>query len=300
MEPFLRWAGGKRWLSKDLSPILSEYLSSSHGVYYEPFLGAGAIYFALAPQKSILSDINTNLIETYSAICESSSRVQEVMKKWNVDKKTYYHVRNLESDCRFERSAQFIWLNRTCYGGLYRENRQGQFNVPFGGGSRTPDLLYKNNILDRAISVLRQNTQLICADFELVMERAKKRDVIYCDPTYSNVKRENFDRYGKHIFSWSDQVRLARSAQRAFEKGVLVIVSNGFFDDLVPLYPKAYRIIRHRKKHIGKRISKNKTNKEYLIILDPLERKALWEKIGKIEINCNLKRQYSSDITVAA
>ncbi len=282
MKPFLRWAGGKRWLTKEVSIALVKILNSSRGTYFEPFLGSGAMFFAIAPQKSILSDLNSRLIETYSSVRESSNKIQQLMQRWEVDKETYYCVRKLESSCRFERSARFIWLNRTCYGGLYRENKQGQFNVPYGGGSRTPASLFKERILDKANFILKRTTELLCSDFEGVMENANEGDVIYCDPTYSNVKRESFDRYGKHIFSWSDQVRLAKASKRAFEAGAVVVISNGFFTDLIQLYPQAYRIIKKRTKCLGKKIN-TKNNKEYLIILDPLKRRSLWEKIGKIE-----------------
>lgn len=283
MKPFLRWAGGKRWLTKELSIALIEVLNASRGTYFEPFLGSGAMFFAIAPQKSFLADLNSRLIETYDTVRESSYKIQELMQNWKVDKLTYYCVRELKSTCKFERSAQFIWLNRTCYGGLYRENKQGQFNVPFGGGSRTPDFLYKERILDQSSFVLKRNTELYCSDFEHVMERSGEGDVVYCDPTYSNVKRESFDRYGKNIFSWSDQERLAKASERAFERGAVVVISNGFFNDLVPLYPQAYRIIKKRVNSLGKRINSKRENKEYLLILDPLRRRSLWKKIGNIE-----------------
>jgi len=102
MKPFLRWAGGKRWLARELSVALTKVLSTSRGTFFEPFLGSGAMFFSIVPQKSILSDLNSSLIETYSSVRESSNKIQQLMQKWKVDKETYYNVRELESSCRFE------------------------------------------------------------------------------------------------------------------------------------------------------------------------------------------------------
>ena len=283
MTPFLRWAGGKRWLANKLSPVLHKILKENGGIYYEPFLGAGAMFFELAPQKSILSDLNSNLIETYEAIRLDWFQVQQNMKQWSVNRETYYKVRSLQPNESFERAARFIWLNRTCYGGLYRENKSGQFNVPYGGGSRTPEILYKKNLLEKAGDLLKKNVTILDSDFELVIEQANTGDVVYCDPTYSNVKRGQFDRYGANIFSWSDQVRLARSAERAWSRGVTVVISNGHFDDLIPLYPKAYRIPQNKNKAIGNKSLNNNNGRECLMILDPSISRKKWQPLGQIE-----------------
>lgn len=283
MLPFLRWAGGKRWLAKKLSPVLCKILKDTNGTYYEPFLGAGAMFFALEPQKSILSDLNSKLIDTYMAIRSDWFRIQLIMEKWPISKEKYYSIRELKTLNKFEKAARFIWLNRTCYGGLYRENRNGHFNVPFGGGSRTPEILYKNQHLKKASDKLRGSVIILASDFESVIDQSQAGDVVYCDPTYSSVQRGQFDRYGANIFSWSDQVRLALTAERALDRGVTVVISNGFFDDLIPLYPKAYRIPQNKTKSIGNKSRNNIKGKECLIILDPKKRRRIWQSVGQID-----------------
>ena len=295
MVPFLRWAGGKRWLAKKLSPILRPILEERGGTYYEPFLGAGAMFFALTTKKSFLSDLNLNLIDTYKALRINWFEVQLRMKHWQVDKETYYKVRALKPKDKFEKAARFIWLNRTCYGGLYRENRNGQFNVPFGGGSRTPEVLYKNNLLKNAGDILRRNVTIIKSDFESILDQAQTDDVAYCDPTYSNVQRGQFDRYGANIFSWGDQIRLAMAAERAWSRGVTVVISNGYFDDLIPLYPNAYRIPQKKTKAIGNKSQNINNGHECLIILDPNKNRRKWKLLGQIENQriCNKKLNFS-------
>ncbi len=285
MIPFLRWAGGKRWLTDKISPLLRSLLGESNGTYYEPFLGSGAIFFSIAPNKSVLSDINKNLINSYTCLKEDWSKVQNKMTKWSVDRGTYYFVRDYKPKNKFECAAQFIWLNRTCYGGLYRENKSGKFNVPFGGGSRSPELLYKNNILERVSQILNNDVKLISSDFQSAVASAKSGDLIYCDPTYTNIKRNQFDRYGASIFSWNDHIRLSKVAYSAFQRGVTIIISNGLYDDLISLYPNAYYIVLNHKKSMGKILAHDNNGYECLFILDPKGRKSFWNKIGDVKTN---------------
>ncbi|MEO1017812.1 MAG: Dam family site-specific DNA-(adenine-N6)-methyltransferase [Pseudomonadota bacterium] len=287
LQPFLRWAGGKRWLAKIVSPILKQLLQASGGTYIEPFLGAGAMFFGLSPQRAHLSDINAPLIQTYRTIAQSGHKVEERIASYTINANTYYALRKAQPIDPVEAAARFIFLNRTCYGGLYRENRAGQFNVPYGGGSRTPRGMLGDRLISRAQFALR-GVELECCDFEKAIGHSKRGDIIYCDPTYSNVKRDAFDRYGANLFGWNDQERLAYLAENAMDRGVLVLISNGYFEELFNMYPAAYRICLDRKKTIGNRATSEYRHREYLMILDPNNRKDLWSNIGGVE---NRKRR---------
>lgn len=297
--PFLKWAGGKRWLALYLAPVLREILNETKGSYYEPFLGAGSMYFGLAPQRSVLSDLNEELIETYIQVRDSWKAVEEVMKGWNVSKENYYKIRASRPRSGVQKAARFIWLNRTCYGGLYRVNKNNEFNVPYGGG-RTPDILYQSNMLRQCSDVLKgkpfndRSVDLVVADFEKVMMKAKAGDVIYCDPTYSCVSSATFDRYGTIIFDWSGQKRLAYSAKDASERGALVLVSNAFSEDLHHLFGADYKIILSRKKTIGNYASSDRKHMEYLFVMDPMKRSHLWFSLAS---KLQTKDQVSKKIT---
>lgn len=282
VAPFLRWAGGKRWLAPDLAPLITGILKRTKGTYFEPFLGSGAVFFAAAPRRAELSDINEDLINAYHWVRRDPALIAEIVSSWEVNAETYYQVRSQHNATGVVAAARFVYLNRTCYGGIHRTNRFGHFNTPYGGGSRRADALWADGILDRCSEVLGQDVSLRCHDFELTVDRARDGDVVFCDPTYSDVTKSQFDRYGATVFDWSDQVRLAHSARRAAERGAVVIISNGAFAQITDLYPDAYRVRRTRKKSIGyARV--HGTDDEFLLVLDPIRRRRIWKRLGEIE-----------------
>lgn len=293
VEPFLRWAGGKRWLAPDLAPLIKGILKRTKGRYFEPFLGSGAVFFAVSPRRAELSDINENLINAYHWVRRDPALLAEIVSSWEVSAETYYQVRSQHDLTGVVAAARFVYLNRTCYGGIHRTNRLGHFNTPYGGGSRRPDTLWNDGILDRCSDVLGQDITLRCHDFELIVDRATDGDVVFCDPTYSDVTKSQFDRYGATVFDWSDQVRLAHSARRAAERGAVAIISNGAFAQIADLYPDAYRVRRTRKKSIGyARV--HGTDDEFLLVLDPLRRRRIWKQLGKIENRVQAVKRGSS------
>src|SRR5262249_52806771 len=147
---FLRWAGGKRWLARKLAPSVSQFLKVSEGRYFEPFLGSGAMFFAVAPASAVLSDTNPELIETFRMVAVAPKQIEQRLKRISVSATNYYIWRDKVCLTDIAKATRFIFLNRTCYGGLHRTNLNGQFNVPYGGGSRTPEILWKKDILARA------------------------------------------------------------------------------------------------------------------------------------------------------
>lgn len=293
-EPFLRWAGGKRWLARSLCPLLREIEPKT---YIEPFLGSGAVFFELAPRRAILSDLNEDLINAYLQVKSDPEKLLKAIENVPVTEKSYYALREKMPTSDFQKAVRFIYLNRTCYGGVYRENRLGQFNTPFGGGSRTPAPLRSYDLLGKAHRLLYDSkVKIIVSDFESVMDKASLGDVVYCDPTYHPVTCDQFNRYGSTVFDWSDQIRLARAALNARARGALVIVSNTFCEEMKDLYAGSYRVRIDKKKSIGKLNANPLSVREYLIIMDPFEEFELWSELGKIEPldrNYQIKRHES-------
>ncbi len=284
VEPFLRWAGGKRWLTSKLAPLIKTRLS---GTYFEPFLGSGAVFFAVAPDKAVLSDLNADLVGAFLAVAERSDELLEAVRALPVNAETYYELRAEEPLDPLQRAVRFVYLNRTCYGGIYRENKRGAFNTPYGGGSRTPAPLWDRSLLERCSPLLRKDgVTLEVSDFELSLDAAGEGDVVYCDPAYRAATREHFDRYGAVIFGWEDQVRLAAAARRASARGALVIVSNTYCPEVRELYADATRILLQKTKAIGNAAKDPNRRKEYLIALDPEGNEGSvcnWEVVGRVE-----------------
>ena len=230
IKPFLRWAGGKQWLARRLAPLILE----EAGTYYEPFLGGGSLYFASLPSDAVLSDLNPRLVETYEALRDEPQSIINVLGQWPNEKDTYYKVRGSKFlDCPL-RVAQFIYLNRTCWNGLHRVNRKGDFNVPFGNNSRV--VFDADHLLE--ISKALKDAELKCSDFEKTLADAKKGDFVYLDPPYTAHHEQNgFRQYNDILFSWKDQQRLGDLAVMLAKKGCTVIVSNANHDSIIKLYP---------------------------------------------------------------
>jgi DNA adenine methylase len=283
---FLRWAGGKRWLAKSLAPLIKERLSETN-TYFEPFLGSGSLFFHLHPSKGLLSDINSDLIITFKQVAQKPDPIAKRLQRIPSNSAKYYEIRKWKPTKSEDIALRFIYLNRNCYGGIYRENRSGDFNVPYGGGSRNHFSICTNGVLKGASSLLKQNSiQLLVCDFEEAINLSSTNDIIYCDPTYSLVDRTTFDRYGKNIFTWDDQVRLARSAQSAFMRGAIVIISNGVSSELENLYKDAQIIELTRPKGLSPN-SDSKKQLEALYVLDPRGEKEHWECVRSNKNNKN-------------
>ena len=262
VKPFLRWAGGKQWISTQLSKLIPANI----GTYYEPFLGGGSLYFSALPTRAVLSDVNLRLVESYRAIRDKPFEVISILEKWGNDKKTYYLVRDEEFEDSTHRVAQFIYLNRTCWNGLYRVNKQGKFNVPFGNHGRA--VFSTRHLLEVSHALNKSKVQH--GDFDQIVEDAKQGDFVYFDPPYTTAHSKNgFRQYNESLFSWQDQQRLGRTAQRLAELGCYVVVSNARHDTVTELYPGfSYReVSRHSILAASARFRRVTT--ELLIASDP-------------------------------
>jgi len=241
--PFLKWAGGKRWMIYEYPGLFPK----EYNRYIEPFLGSGAVFFNLKPKKAILSDLNSDLIETYCAIRDDYKRVDAELKKHhrNHNKSYYYEMRNKRLRASATRAAQFIYLNRTCWNGLYRVNLNGVFNVPIG--TKTNVILPTDNF--QAISKLLKRVRLMNKDFEPIVAKAKESDLLFIDPPYTvKHNNNNFRKYNEHIFSWEDQIRLCDSLLAAKARGAHIILCNADNTSVKNLYKDIGKIIKLKRK----------------------------------------------------
>lgn len=229
--PFLKWAGGKRWLAA--SPYL--LLPESYKRYIEPFLGGGAMFFRLQPEEAILSDINSKLVNAYVQVRDNLEGVKSGLDKHQNNHCTehYYSVRDGEPESDLDAAVQFIYLNRTCWNGLYRVNKLGRFNVPVGTKMAVN---YENGELE-AVSQSLFNAEIHCRDFEESIELAQEGDFLFVDPPYTvNHNMNGFLKYNENIFSWADQQRLRAAVGRAISRGAKVALTNADHASVRELY----------------------------------------------------------------
>ncbi|MEQ9574599.1 MAG: Dam family site-specific DNA-(adenine-N6)-methyltransferase, partial [Rhodospirillales bacterium] len=221
MKPFIKWAGGKRWLTAD--PTFS--LPKFSGRYIEPFLGSGAVFFHTRPSDALLSDVNPRLIEVYLAVRDNWKQVLQELKRMQRlhSKRFYYEERMRKRTTPHTRAAQFLYLNRTCFNGLYRENLKGEFNVPIG----TKDKVVFEDEDFAEISSVLSRASIRTSDFATSIAEAVRGDLVFADPPYTTAHNMNgFIKYNQNIFSWQDQVRLRDVLIEAVERGVKVVLTN--------------------------------------------------------------------------
>lgn len=237
-HPLLKWAGGKRKLIAELA----RYVPQSFGTYHEPFFGGGALYFHLAHEPSIISDLNADLVSTYEAIRDDPDAVVDVLGTFTNTAECYYaaRTRNFSIGRAAERAADFVFTNRVGFNGLFRQNTSGRFNVPFGR-SKNPTICDSANL--HAVSrMLRGGTTIVHGDFSGVLDRARPGDFAYCDPPYVPVSEtSSFTGYQKGGFGYADHVRLRDVALELRARGVSVLLSNSFAPPVLELY-KAFEI----------------------------------------------------------
>ena len=262
-RPFLKWPGGKNWATKYINDIIS---NRAFNKYYEPFLGGGAIYFKLNPSSAVLTDINSDLINTYLQVRDNPYKIINILKKIPINKAVFYNIRSSEPDSLLERAVKFLYLNRTAFGGIYRLNKIGKFNVPYGG--RNSDILWKSNLLLNASKILKK-ASIYVSDFEPILNNVKAGDLVYCDPTYTVAHENNsFKRYNEKNFSWSDQIRLAELSNKAMKRGAIILISNSYCKSILSLYSPNKPVILNRYSCVSPKVSSRRLIKESLFILD--------------------------------
>jgi len=213
-KPFLRWAGGKRWLLKHLETIID---IEKYNAYHEPFIGGGSVFFKFSPKTSFISDSNEWLIETYNSIKENPNEIIKYLEKFPKEKEEYYKIRGRNYTNQFKSSAQFIYLNQMSFNGIFRVNLSGKYNVPYGNRSQY-NFDYENII---SVSSALQNTQITHSDFSNTIENVAEGDLVFLDPLYTITHNLNgFVQYNQKIFSLEDQYKLAEMIDPNFHKKV--------------------------------------------------------------------------------
>ena len=218
---FLKWPGGKRWfVAKYASCMPAKYKR-----YYEPFLGGGSVFFHLRPAKATITDINPELINMYTAMRDDPYGLREILvyHQEHHSPEHYYEVRRDNPDASIERAGRFLYLNRTCFNGMYRVNQRGMFNVPIG---TKHDCIYDIDLFDEYSKILKKATIRV-DDFAKTIGRAREGDIIFADPPYTIAHNQNsFIKYNEHLFTWADQERLFRALRAAKDRGAIVFLTN--------------------------------------------------------------------------
>ncbi|WP_445635096.1 Site-specific DNA-methyltransferase (adenine-specific) [Nostoc sp. DSM 114161] len=265
VKPFLKWAGGKRQIAPLIENNFPKNYNYQNYTYYEPFLGGGAVLFTLQPKKAVINDSNAELINCYQVVKDSVDELIENLKIHENNEEYYYAIRDWDREESFQyrtpvqRASRIIFLNKTCYNGLFRVNSQGQFNVPFGK--------YKNpNILDLAVlkavsKYLNENQiTILNLDFQDVLKKAKKGDFVYLDPPYDPVSdTASFTGYDVNGFNKDEQIRLKETFDNLDNRGCKLLLSNAYTNFIKDLYKdyihikiSAIRAINSNAKKRGK------------------------------------------------
>lgn len=261
-RPFLKWLGGKRQLLPELLRAVDAVGQFRH--YHEPFIGGGALFFALARigrlrHRSYLSDVNPNLIDVYLGIRDHVETVINLLRKHKAHhcEEHYYAVRAEVPQELPERAARVIYLNKTCFNGLYRENSKGHFNVPLGRYAN-PRICDEQNL--RAVALTLQQVDLAARRFETIANFARKGDLVYFDPPYMPVSQTaDFTSYSKSGFGIEEHQKLANISRRLAQRGIHVIVSNSssklvydLYDDFYMYEVYANRLVNSKANKRGK------------------------------------------------
>ncbi len=242
IKPCLRWAGGKSWLVKYLGDLLPRngYLN-----YHEPFLGGASVFLHLKPRATaFLSDLNTELINTYIAIRNQPLEVIDVLSSYRNTEEFYYDIRSYNPNTDAEKAARFIYLNHTSFNGIYRVNLRGEYNVPYG--YRKKDFLDKDSLL--SVSGALQGAVLRPGDFDIVRDNIHEYDLVFLDPPYTVSHNDNgFIKYNQTIFSLEDQVRLSALVRFINEAGAYYILTNAAHEAIVEIFDNGDRRIELRR-----------------------------------------------------
>ena len=259
--PFLRWAGGKRWLTCSAPTIFP----TEFGRYIEPFLGSAAVFFYLRPAGALLADSNRDLIVTYRAVRDRPRLVRRYLLEHQRrhSESHYYRIRETVPQSPYRRAARFIYLNRTCWNALYRVNRHGRFNVPMG--DRDAVVLPTDDFA--ATSYALQDAEILHADFRDVISRAGANDFVFADPPYTVKHNDNgFLRYNERIFSWDDQVSLRDALVAAGLRGAHVLTTNADHPSVRQLYADAFRVVQLSRRSLIAATASNRVKTTELVM----------------------------------
>ena len=224
--PIVKWVGGKRQLMFELLKNMPE----NYNRYFEPFIGGGALFFELQPDNAYISDMNEELINLYQVVRDNVDELVADLQKHDISKEYFMEIRNIDRTEEYEnwsdiqKASRFIYLNRTCFNGMYRVNSKGEFNVPFGH-YKNPRILDENNLIN--CSNLLQRTEIKHADFSEILKKVKKDDFVYFDPPYVPLSEtSSFTSYTKDGFDMDMQFKLRDVCDELDSIGVQFLLSN--------------------------------------------------------------------------
>ena len=261
IKPFLKWAGGKTQLLNELH----KYIPNNFNKYIEPFIGGGAMFFSLNPHESIIADSNEELVITYRQVKDAVEEIIQHLETFEHNEEFYYNLRSLDPS-KLEnsyRAARLIYLNKTCFNGLYRVNKKGQFNVPYGKGNGS----FLNEEVLRNASEFLVDTTIINSDYlDVLNEFATVGDFIFLDPPYYPVgKYSDFKRYTKEFFYHEDQVRLKEEFDRLVNIGCKIVLTNSDHEVILDLYSN-YQIDIIETRRMISRNSKTRKGNDIIVV----------------------------------
>ena len=288
MKPFVKWAGGKRQILSRIKDYINDAISEDTNQtfrYIEPFLGGGAVFFDLVPQKAIINDLNSDLINAYQTIKSDEyltliELLKDYKRRYDADKDgVYYDTRQLDRNpdwpntmSSVERAARMIFLNKTCYNGLYRVNSRGEFNTPIGR-YHNPLICDENTIKEIHEYLSTNDIEILNYSYEIVIERATDGDIVYIDPPYDYQDDDGFTKYQMQGFTFEDFKNLKSVCDRAIDRGAIIYLSNNATDKVIALfsedprykigyYPEQFNSLRS----INSKGTERKTGKEVIIL----------------------------------
>ena len=271
-KPFVKWAGGKR----QLLPVITSHIPRRFDRYFEPFLGGGAVFFSLISQggsaRWMLSDLNSDLILSYVTIRDRvgdlvSSLENHSSNYFKNQGSYYYKIRESEPRGQIEKVSRLVFLNKTCFNGLYRVNSKGKFNVPLGKYVN-PNIVNRENLMAVSRVLQSKDISIKCQDFEGALKVASGGDFVYLDPPYQPVSgTSNFTSYTNNSFGYKDQERLFDRFKALDRKGVKVLLSNSKSPEIMELF-KEYSegIVEINANRFINSVSKKRTGHTELLI----------------------------------
>lgn len=261
VAPVLKWVGGKRQLFETFKPLFPKKLSRY--TYCEPFLGGGAIFFKLQPAKAYVNDINEDLMLVYTVIRDDVNNLIELLSAFTNDAESFYAVRDLDRNKKIfsqlsdlERAARIIFLNKTCFNGLYRVNNAGEFNTPFGN-YRNPNIVNAPTLLAVSKYLNSGEITLTACDYSEVLLKLKKNSFVYLDPPYYPISTtSNFTGYVKSGFNRDEQIRLRDCCDELTERGIKFMLSNSDTEFIREIYSSYNRTSVKAKRAVNSVASK--------------------------------------------
>ena len=269
LAPILKWVGGKRQLLDEILPLIPSKITT----YVEPFVGGGAVLFELQPKKVILNDFNAELINVYKIVKENPIQLLELLEIHDSlnSEKYYYNIRHLDREesyisiSNIEKAARIIYLNKTCFNGLFRVNQAGQFNSPYGR-YKNPNIINKPTILAMSKYFNNNDVKMLNGDYKKALKGLRKGSFVYLDPPYMPISSSSsFTGYTENGFSFEKQKQLKEECDKLNSKGINFLLSNSYHPVIRELYSDYETIIVKARRSINSNGNKRGEINEILV-----------------------------------